>query len=118
MSQIPAPVDAAPYVESWKEARKAREQHRRDPNGYLSYAGFHKLDTGSPVSRWHGQPGRYLVLADPTLAGAHTGQGNRLDDVDVFAVPDGPVKHVETDDSRRQMTCAESANSNTFAPTR
>jgi len=50
------------YVDNWKAAREAKEQQRRNPYGFLSYAGFHKLAT-APAS-FEGIPGRWSTGAD------------------------------------------------------
>jgi uncharacterized protein (DUF1684 family) len=62
MSSTLAWVDSASYVDSWKAAREAKEQQRRDPYGFLSYAGFHKLAM-APAS-FEGIPGRWSTGAD------------------------------------------------------
>jgi uncharacterized protein (DUF1684 family) len=55
-------VASTSYVERWKAAREAKEQQRRDPYGFLSYAGFHKLAT-APAS-FESIPGRWSTGAD------------------------------------------------------
>jgi len=57
MSPILTSVDSASYVDNWKAAREAREQRRRNPYGFLSYAGFHKL-TVTPT-RFEDIPGSW-----------------------------------------------------------
>jgi uncharacterized protein len=57
MSPTPTSVDSASYVDSWQAAREAKEQQRRNPYGFLSYAGFHKL-AAAPAS-FAGIPGRW-----------------------------------------------------------
>jgi uncharacterized protein (DUF1684 family) len=62
MSPTLTPVDSAAYTDHWKAAREAKEQQRRNPGGFLSYAGFHKLATdamsfGSIPGRWSTGPG-------------------------------------------------------------
>jgi hypothetical protein len=61
MSPTLTPVDSAAYVDNWKAAREAKEQQRRNPCGFLSYAGFHKLAT-APAS-FEGIPGRWSTGA-------------------------------------------------------
>lgn len=61
MSPTLTPVDSAAYVENWKAAREAKEQQRRNPCGFLAYAGFHKLAT-APV-RFESIPGRWSTGA-------------------------------------------------------
>ena len=55
-------VDQAAYLAGWNAARDEREQQRRGPYSYLSYAGFHKLGT-SPAS-FEGIPGRWTTGPD------------------------------------------------------
>jgi uncharacterized protein (DUF1684 family) len=62
MSPTLTSPDLVTYVAEWKAAREAREQQRRDPYSYLSYAGFHKLGT-SPTS-FDGIPGRWTTGPD------------------------------------------------------
>jgi uncharacterized protein (DUF1684 family) len=62
MSTIIAPADLAAYVDNWNAARAAREQQRRNPSGFLAYAGFHKL-TAAPAS-FAGIPGHWSTGAD------------------------------------------------------
>jgi uncharacterized protein (DUF1684 family) len=52
----------AAYVNRWNAAREAREQQRRSPYGYPSYAGFFKLGT-EPAS-FDGIPGRWTTGPD------------------------------------------------------
>ncbi|HEX3715847.1 MAG TPA: DUF1684 domain-containing protein [Trebonia sp.] len=61
MSPTLTPVDSAAYVDNWKAAREAKEQQRRNPCGFLSYAGFHKLAT-APAS-FEGIAGRWSTGA-------------------------------------------------------
>ena len=44
-------------VDNWTAARAAKEQQRRDPYGFLAYAGFNKL-TEAPA-RFAGIPGSW-----------------------------------------------------------
>ena len=62
MSPILSSVASTSYVDNWKAAREAKERQRRDPYGFLSYAGFHKLGT-APAS-FEGIPGRWSIGAD------------------------------------------------------
>jgi uncharacterized protein (DUF1684 family) len=62
MSSTLASVDSASYVDSWQAAREDKEQQRRNPYGFLSYAGFHKL-AAAPAS-FEGIPGRWCTGAD------------------------------------------------------
>jgi uncharacterized protein (DUF1684 family) len=62
MSTTLTSAASASYVDSWKAAREAKEQQRRNPYGFLSYAGFHKLGT-APAS-FEGIPGRWSTGAD------------------------------------------------------
>lgn len=62
MSPTLTSTASASYADSWRAARKAKEQQRRDPYGFLSYAGFHKLAT-APAS-FGGIPGRWSTGAD------------------------------------------------------
>ncbi|HET6191633.1 MAG TPA: DUF1684 domain-containing protein [Trebonia sp.] len=57
----PDSADSASYVDNWKAAREAKEQQRRNPYGFLSYAGFHKLTT-APAS-FEGIQGRWSTGA-------------------------------------------------------
>jgi uncharacterized protein len=61
MSLTPVAVDSAAYADNWQAAREAKERQRRDPYGFLSYAGFHKLAT-APAS-FDGIPGRWSTGA-------------------------------------------------------
>src|ERR1700743_3452941 len=61
MSPTLTPVDSAAYVDNWKAAREAKEQQRRNPYGFLSYAGFHKL-AAAPAS-FEGIPGSWSTGA-------------------------------------------------------
>jgi len=61
MSSTDTSVLSASYVDNWKAAREAKEQQRRDPYGFLSYAGFHKL-AAAPAS-FEGIPGRWSTGA-------------------------------------------------------
>jgi uncharacterized protein len=65
MSPTRTAEDSASYLDNWKTAREAKERQRRDPYGFLSYAGFHKLFT-SPAS-FAGIPGRWSTGADGPL---------------------------------------------------
>ena len=49
-------------VDKWKAAREAKEQQRRNPFGFLAYAGFHKL-AAAPAT-FEGIPGRWSTGAD------------------------------------------------------
>src|SRR5271163_685553 len=62
MSPTLTSVASTSYVDNWKAAREAKEQQRRNPYGFLSYAGFHKLAT-APAS-FEGIPGRWSTDAD------------------------------------------------------
>jgi uncharacterized protein len=62
MSPTLTSTASASYVDNWKAAREAKEQQRRDPNGFLSYAGFHKL--GPAPASFEGIPGRWSTDAD------------------------------------------------------
>jgi hypothetical protein len=62
MSPTLTSVASASYIDNWKAAREAKEQQRRDPYGFLSYAGFYKLGT-APAS-FEGIPGRWSTGAD------------------------------------------------------
>jgi uncharacterized protein len=62
MSSTLISVASASYVDNWETAREAKEQQRRDPYGFLSYAGFHKLAT-APAG-FDGIPGRWSTGAD------------------------------------------------------
>jgi uncharacterized protein len=62
MSSTLISVASASYVDNWKAAREAKEQQRRDPYGFLSYAGFHKL--GAAPASFEGIPGRWSTGAD------------------------------------------------------
>lgn len=62
MSPTLTSMDFASYVDNWKAAREAKEQQRRNPYGFLSYAGFHKLTT-APAS-FEGIQGRWSTGAD------------------------------------------------------
>jgi len=62
MSQTLSSADLVAYVDGWNAAREANEQQRRNPYGYLSYAGFHKLGT-SPAS-FDAIPGRWTTGPD------------------------------------------------------
>jgi uncharacterized protein len=61
MNPILTSVASASYVDNWKATREAKEQQRRDPYGFLSYAGFHKL-AAAPAS-FEGIPGRWSTGA-------------------------------------------------------
>jgi len=62
MSPTLTSVASASYIDNWKDAREAKEQQRRDPYGFLSYAGFHKL--GPAPASFDGLPGRWSTGAD------------------------------------------------------
>jgi uncharacterized protein len=62
MSPTLASVASVSYVDNWTAARQAKEQQRRDPYGFLSYAGFHKL--GPAAASFEGIPGRWSTGAD------------------------------------------------------
>lgn len=62
MSQTLTETAVGTNLDDWNAARDARERQRRDPYGYLSYAGFHKLGT-SPAS-FDGIPGRWTTGPD------------------------------------------------------
>jgi uncharacterized protein len=61
MSPVLTAAESAAYVDDWRAAREAKEQQRRNPYGFLSYAGFHKLAT-APAS-FEGIPGRWSTGA-------------------------------------------------------
>jgi uncharacterized protein len=55
------------YLERWNEARETREQQRRDPNAYISYASFQKLSV--EPQRFDAIPGVWrLTPAGPEVA--------------------------------------------------
>jgi uncharacterized protein (DUF1684 family) len=62
MSSTLTSEGSASYVDSWQTARDAKEQQRRNPYGFVSYAGFHKLATAP--ARFEGIPGRWSTGAD------------------------------------------------------
>src|SRR3984957_13490678 len=62
MSPALTSVASASYIGNWKAAREAKERQRRDPCGFLSYAGFHTLGT-APAS-FESIPGRWSTGAD------------------------------------------------------
>ncbi len=62
MSSTLTSVISASYVDNWKAAREAKERQRRDPYGFLSYAGFHKL--AAAPSSFEGIPGRWSTGAN------------------------------------------------------
>ena len=62
MSPTLTSVASASYVDNWKAAREAKEQQRRDPYGFLSYAGFHKL--GMAPASFEDIAGRWSTGAD------------------------------------------------------
>jgi uncharacterized protein (DUF1684 family) len=62
MSPTLTSLASASYVDNWKAAREAKEQQRRDPYGFLSYAGFHKL--GPAPASFEGIPGCWSTSAD------------------------------------------------------
>ncbi len=57
--------DLAAYLRDWSAARTEREQQRRDPLGYISYAGFNKL-TEAPAGV-DGIPGQWSTGPDGPL---------------------------------------------------
>lgn len=57
MSSTLASADSASYVDNWTAAREAREQQRRNPYGFLAYAGFGKLTEA--LARFAGIPGSW-----------------------------------------------------------
>ncbi len=66
MSQTLSAEETVTYIDGWRAAREAKEQQRRDPDGYLSYAGFHKL--GTTPTTLAGIPGRWSTGPDgPTV---------------------------------------------------
>jgi uncharacterized protein (DUF1684 family) len=84
MTQTLTSIDPA-YLERWNAVREINEQQRRNPDGYLSYAGFHKLGT-SPASvegipgRWSTGPdgpaveladGEHLIVDGSAVTGSH-----------------------------------------------
>jgi uncharacterized protein len=62
MSPTLTSAASASYVDNWRAARKAKEQQRRDPYGFLSYAGFHKLAPAPET--FEGIPGRWSTGPD------------------------------------------------------
>jgi uncharacterized protein len=62
MSPTLTSVASASYIDHWKAAREAKERQRRDPHGFLSYAGFHQL--GPAPASFEGIPGRWSTGAD------------------------------------------------------
>ena len=62
MSSTLTSVASVSYIDNWKTARAAKERQRRDPYGFLSYAGFHKL-APAPAG-FDGIPGRWSTGAD------------------------------------------------------
>ena len=66
MSAIQSPqrerAAAEQYEQQYNEARRTREQQRRDPNGYISYSSFHKL-TEEP-QRFDQAPGTWRLTPD------------------------------------------------------
>jgi uncharacterized protein (DUF1684 family) len=67
MTETLASVDFEVYLDRWNAARQAREAARRDPYGYLSYAGFHQLEAAP--QRFHGIPGTWATGPDgPAVA--------------------------------------------------
>jgi uncharacterized protein len=66
MSQVQAPVDFEPYVDTWNAAREARDARRREPYSYLAYAALHKL--GTTPQRFPNIPGSWRTGPDgPTV---------------------------------------------------
>jgi uncharacterized protein len=65
-------VESASYVDSLKAAREAKEQQRRNPSGFLAYAGFYKL-TAAPAS-FEGIPGRWSTGAGGPLVQVSGGE--------------------------------------------
>jgi hypothetical protein len=61
MSLTPTAAGSVSYADRWQAARAAKEQQRRDPYGFSSYAGFHKL--GPAPARFEGIPGRWSTGA-------------------------------------------------------
>jgi uncharacterized protein len=61
MSPTTTSADSVSYADNWQAAREAKEQQRRSPYGFLSYAGFHKLAT-APAG-FAGIPGRWSTGA-------------------------------------------------------
>lgn len=57
MTQTLTSTGSAAYLDGWNAARAAREQQRREPYSYLSYAAFYRL--GTSAARFDGVPGRW-----------------------------------------------------------
>jgi uncharacterized protein len=94
MSQTLTSADFAAYVDSWNAARERREQHRRDPYGYLSYAAFHKLNT--VPRRFAGIPGNWRTGPDGPTVVLEDGEELTVDDeVVTGAYEFGPVRERE-----------------------
>jgi uncharacterized protein (DUF1684 family) len=62
MSPTLTAPDLVAYLEGWNAARETREEQRRSPYSYLSYAGFHKL--GASPASFDGIPGRWTTGPD------------------------------------------------------
>jgi uncharacterized protein (DUF1684 family) len=62
MTQTLSSTDSVAYLDAWNAAREARDQQRREPYSYLSYAGFFKLGTGA--AGFDGVPGRWRTGPD------------------------------------------------------
>jgi uncharacterized protein (DUF1684 family) len=86
--------DFVAYVDSWNAARDSREQLRRDPYGYLSYAGFHKLD--AVPQRFAGIPGNWRTGPDGPAVDLEVGEELTVDgEVATGAHAFGPVRERE-----------------------
>ena len=84
MSSVPTSVDSASYVDNWKAARETREQRRRNPYGFLSYAGFHKL-TVTPT-RFEDIPGSWSTGPEGPRAQLADGEELLVDEQAVTGV--------------------------------
>ena len=77
MSTTVTSNDLSAYLRSWNAAREERERQRRDPYGYVSYAGFHKL-TEVAVSV-DGIPGRWSTGPDGPVVQLAAGEELSVD---------------------------------------
>jgi uncharacterized protein len=62
MTQTLSSTESVAYLDSWNAARAARDEQRREPYSYLSYAGFFKL--GTSAARFDAVPGRWSTGPD------------------------------------------------------
>lgn len=74
MTQTLAPTDSVAYLDRWNAAREARDQQRREPYSYVSYAGFFKL--GTSAASFDGVPGRWRT--GPEGPAVELADGERL----------------------------------------